>query len=597
MLHELSINDIFEMKSGMVDGVEAIAWQKTSKVGEQMVALFDKCKAYRKKHFVPEDNNWIDVSHGISKIIDRELPPIWKKELGLEIRKINFNCNEPCGLIGINYMTHEDTEAVYYLDKIVEGSISKNNVPKIYLKRMKEMISKAEGFDRIAGKLKGKVWKVELYIDVTLLFFYDLFCPKSMIKDGTAEMTSRESAAILLHEAGHAMFIIERIVYSYSVQLQMTKAVNGFYESNPSIEDIKEFYSSIVGPSIEIVSRDENINAFLRERLKITKEIVNKIVSFCDLVISLKEKLPVNFTNGYEDPEISKLAKQSNTEYEYTDSDSILEYGLILFIKILIMITRFCSILYWPIVLMSMYLYGPLLWLAFSSTRIIPMFIFLQRVLGVLDELDPELHNSHDDKTSDIKGTAHEVYLNERSADEFSIRHGFGGDLASGLIKMRSMFDATGPTQNNYIRDSKLFLVISKISEAMFKINNGTDNYYTYEWDDKRIKRICQNCIGFFKNAKISPQFRDSMLLSLRKSLDCLEKLDKDLYNRDKFETVVKVIRTLIKPAEWIRILTSGRLTQEYEQHINQIEDLSNNLMFAHSAQFKKILDDMKKKK
>ena len=585
MLNAFNLNDIVEMKAELAGGEEAIAWQKTSKVGEQMIALFDKCKAYRAKHFKPQENNWKSVANDISKIIEKELPPIWKKELGLNIKAFYFNCEEPSGFIAIDYMSLEDVDAVYLLHERTEGSIGKSDIPSNYIKRMNEMINKAKSFDRLEGKLKKDTWNIILYIDVTLFFFYDLFCPKSLVADGTitAEITSREATGILLHEAGHAMLIIERIAYSYSTQLLFTNLMNGFLKSNPTIEDFRELCVSIIGPTLNTILGNPNNEKLMKEKAEFIKIAINKIVSFCDYLSSIKEGIRTTFTPGYEDPEVSKVVDTAGEGYEYTGDDSLFIYGILIFVRLVSYIITSMITLFIP--------------LLFTGIFEISIFAILAALNQSLISMDPEVHNANSDKTSDMKGTAHEVYLIERSADEHAIRHGFGGDLASALIKIRAIFALVAPSQNTYIRNSRLLLFLSSATEVLQKLLRSNDNYSCYEWDDMRVRRICQNCISFFKNAKVSPQYRDKMLVSLKHAMDCLDKLNRDLYNRDKSNAVEYIIRNLIMPSEWLRMITSGKLTKEYEQHINQIEDISNNLMFAHSAQFKKILSDMKGRK
>lgn len=584
------INDILELKSFMI-GDEAIAWQKTSKVGEKMVALFDKCKAYRKKHFIPEKNNWRIVATDIGDILRKELIPIWKNELGLNIKELNLNTNEPSGFVAIDPYTREDLEAAWLSGKRSEGEVSNENIPVKYINRIKELTNKAKSLDLIEGKLKGKTWNIVLYVDVTLFFFYDLFCSKKDLNDKNLEheFTSREIAAVLLHEAGHAMFIIEKIAYGYSVQLMITDLVNGFIKSKPGIEDIREFYVSIIGPVFDTIIANENVykDTMNTDQIKILRNICNTIVSFCDYVIAIKEKVKTKFTPGYEDPEMIKIntvAPSEDSDYEYTDNDSVFMYGLVLINSlmnfVLVMITTFSI----PILsLTKIHRYG------LEST----IFILLNLCIKIINDVPGELVGD-DGKSSDLKTTSHNVYLNERSADEHTIRHGFGGELASGLVKLRLLFNKGFATQNTYIKNSKLILTINTLSVAIRRLTANQDCFYSYEWDDMRIRRICQNCIAFFKNAKVSPQYRDNMLITLKRAMDNLDILGRDIYNRNKINMVIKTIRLLTQPAELVRILTSGRLTQEYEQHLNQLENLSNNLMFVHKHQFDKIAQNMK---
>lgn len=193
-------------------------------------------------------------------------------------------------------------------------------------------------------------------------------------------------------------------------------------------------------------------------------------------------------------------------------------------------------------------------------------------------------------KTSDIKYTAHNEYLLERAADEFVVRHGFGAALASSLYKVQS-YTIMGSTQA--IHNS---FVVAFLAKVFFKLREKLHSSLPYEAYNQRCRRIIQAVIPIFKDANLPADIRNKAIDQLLGAMKILDKYGQSVYDVDDMRNrLLNTLITVISVEDWMRILTSGRLTQEYERHLNMLEDLTNNFMYADAAILKKLVDDMKK--
>ena len=197
-------------------------------------------------------------------------------------------------------------------------------------------------------------------------------------------------------------------------------------------------------------------------------------------------------------------------------------------------------------------------------------------------------------KTSDIILTRHNTYMIERLADEFVVRHGLGAELANGLAVIRTLFESLYITQNKLVLNSRLLYMLDILFKFNMSIINRGLPHYTYEYDDQRTRRILQDIMAVFKDQSIPADFRDRQLIAARKLLKMLDSYDTDIYNRGIFPKIKELLTTLTSLNDITRIIVTGKLSQDYEKHLNQVEDLMNNSLYYHSAELKSLSEKMK---
>ena len=569
---------------------EAIAFQSSSKVGKRMVAFFEECYKIREEKYNEIEDNIDEVSDLIADKIKKEFAKIWLDELGLDIKRFVINTGSPSGNIAIDYSV-QDIEGTITGNDVVSGTdkytmFGFDRKSDKFIRRLKAMADNALSFDKIKGKLTNYKWPIILYFDIRTMFFADRYILKEKLGAdvSTAKLTPRELTAIYLHEAGHAMIFIERIAYAYAINDFAKININGFLESDPDIYSIRSFLVEYLDVMVKKGLNNADTSDFEKKRLSLTKTLINKLVSFLDLLIAAKEGIEVKFTQGFEDEEVSKL---STDDVRSNANDSIFNYIIVLIQRILVA----------ALMAMSMYIYVWVIPRAIINGTISnwSMYVFMFNLTSELvRDLNTENSVRSNYKLSDVKGTDHNVYNLERLADEHAVRHGFGGDLASGLHKITELYSFGNA--NKYVRESFLIRSLTKVIILMSKFHTrGCGTHSVYEHHDARIRRMCQSIVAVFKDPKISGEVRDAYITQMNQAMSTMEKFGKNFYDISFVQTLGKILISLITPSEWIRICTSGKLTQEYESQLNKLENLSSNLMYFNSAKLKSIASSMKK--
>lgn len=201
-------------------------------------------------------------------------------------------------------------------------------------------------------------------------------------------------------------------------------------------------------------------------------------------------------------------------------------------------------------------------------------------------------------KVSDVANSPRSLYHIERTADEFAVRHGYGGSLATGLAKLTKMMEVSaslagsgGVVHSKSLRDSYVFVTYLKFTiglQAFFRVSpqTVTEDFFdngAYEKDTARLKRIIQQISTAFKN-DMPREMTNQYLSELEAAKNALN---------DISSTPRKISKCM-----WTYFLdfptVLGRLTQsdqpaEMEQMLNEIDDIINNEIYAHAAAFKNL--------
>lgn len=563
----------------IISSEESIAFQPKSNLAKKLINMFNKGFEIRKQKYNPSIDNKNVVLMDIKKIIEKELPTIFKDELGLVIKEFYFNFNKPTGFVAINFYT-SDIEATFEIQETSRGM--NDNIPEETITRIQEIIKIAKKLNTETGKLEYKKgWPIILYLDLALFYFSDLFIPKMKSLDfvDNKGLTAEEISAIVMHEAGHAIMFLEKAVNAYYVQSSISDNIQKFLDSHPSLSNIKSFIEKILLPQIEYIKNDSKNYLFF-------KNILESIISIIDFINSKTNKF--DFISKYKNTEIYKKLKENENELEENlDSNSYIEYINILLLKIMtVTLSGIVAYLSIPKNL------NPIYWVINIHY---PLTTFTN-VISFLNKFDESefMSTKASSKTSDIMLTRHNTYMIERLADEFVVRHGLGAELANGLAVIRTLFESLYITQNKLVLNSRLLYMLDVLFKFNMSIINRGLPHYTYEYDDQRTRRILQDIMAVFKDQSIPADFRDKQLIAARKLLKMLDSYDTDIYNRGIFPKIKELLTTLTSLNDITRIIVTGKLSQDYEKHLNQVEDLMNNSLYYHSAELKSLSEKMK---
>lgn len=563
----------------IISSEESIAFQPKSNLAKKLINMFNKGFEIRKQKYNPVSNNINVVLMDIKKIIEKELPKIFKDELGLVIKEFYFNFNKPTGFVAINFYEF-DVEASFEIQETSRGMTT--GTSEELLNRIQEIIKIAEKLNTETGKLEYKKgWPIILYLDLALFYFSDLFIPKMKSLDfvDNKGLTAEEISAIVMHEAGHAIMFLEKAVNAYYVQSSISDNIQKFFDSHPSLINIKTFIEKILLPQIENIKNDSKNYLFF-------KNILENTVSIIDFIYSKISNS--NLISKYKNTEIYKKLEENSDELNKNlKIIDYIEYINILLLKIT-MVTLSGIIAY----LSLPKEFNPIYWIVDKEYPL----LMLKNIISFLNKFDESefISAKSSSKTSDVMLTRHNTYMIERLADEFVVRHGLGAELANGLAIIRTLFESLYITQNKLVLNSRLLYMLDVLFKFNMSIINRGLPHYTYEYDDQRTRRILQDIMAAFKDQSIPADFRDRQLIAARKLLKMLDSYNTDIYNRGIFPKIKELLTTLTSLNDITRIIVTGKLSQDYEKHLNQVEDLMNNSLYYHSAELKSLSEKMK---
>lgn len=199
-----------------------------------------------------------------------------------------------------------------------------------------------------------------------------------------------------------------------------------------------------------------------------------------------------------------------------------------------------------------------------------------------------ELLLSSSSKTSDKIVTSKNDYINERNADEFVSRHGYGAYLASGLdlifqyssLGLGFVFNQFSSTLRS---NSLLRIVLSN----MFVL--PTDGMGVYETELKRTKRLQQNCIKAFKKINMPDSFIDEYILEYEAIVDVIKK--KDTHSRGAMfvENFFYLADQTIRPKTIINMIRNGKLNNDYRKLMETIEKLNSSNLYYKAAKLSQL--------
>jgi len=194
-------------------------------------------------------------------------------------------------------------------------------------------------------------------------------------------------------------------------------------------------------------------------------------------------------------------------------------------------------------------------------------------------------------KRSDQIFTLRNMFLNERNADEFAVRHGFGEHLIAALKTLHDNHKLDFVGANRYNAESTLLWHLASLPDMILIVAMGdsTGGGGVYEKQLARASRIIQGALKALKEEGCPEPLMDHYIKQYENTLSQQAKLKKDRKLIRASETVWNILEYWESPQSIIKMIVSGRLTDEYRKLLDDVDKIKTNRQYYHAAKFKQL--------
>ena len=544
-----SFYDLGSLLSGNADSVsmEAIDFQIDTKFADSMRDMFQSIIAYRET--CRGDRRIVTkVTDFAEKTISRDLPKLLLQYTGLHLNQITYSKNislffamspRLCDDKNMCKVIDAATGNALYSDKIKLGNNAYEEFKKISLT-----------FDRKKGALGVKKF-LKQDISLSLKFdCYAAFLLRDTLNVNFEYLTAEEITAIVLHEVGHMMSLVEH-------------CGDKFFQLGLTIGLTKNFIH----------------NAPISEKVKFMRDVLADPIAFSQLVSKSKfdAKSVLNLNKAIK----NGIDKFDKNNHDNVNDSSSLFWGTIwgFFINISVFGFIFASAIFLPILT---FILGLVYHIGGSFIR------------------DYEQKGGYNDpKYSDFMANKNQAFLWERWADEYVVRHGYGQHLSSGLLKLvkvsstSDIFDVDEKGADVWIRNSWVPLAINYCINGIWSILNGgntDDGFGEYESLVDRLKRICQDTLAVFKRMDLPQEVMDVYIEEYERCMQQLNNIPMARRCEHIYALVHRCIMSFLDPIQLGNRLLRGNIKAEYAQLANDIDDLRNNPLFYNASKLNSII-------
>lgn len=528
------------MTTKPTEGTEAIAFQKNSKLASDLVTLFDRMfhqiGQYDKKNpDAKKQKRMTDLFRYFKKNTADGMTKIIEKHTNVVVSKVVLSHPmEPTAMFAID-LSMNDIEGTGAIYDTLTGAASMDTLSDE--EKTHEFFRLVDAFDEKSGKLKlnkipkGVKVQAEIYFDFSTAFLANDLLPN------VQSLTSEEITAIMLHEVGHMMTLIEHSGNMAYVGQETAKAIVALSKNGDPLTVIKGINENLKAASDKI-SKSHSIS----------KKLVKGFNGACDVVIDAASKVKAKPTKG-------------------------------VFLTMLQFILT--NLLY-----------------AFIMANNIIFFMLLSSITFTYNKISVGERGKRDTgKSSDDTYTERNLSYFERIADEYVARHGMGSHLATGLQKiikfMNTISGTLGTTAlNRNVHNSTVVRVYLEITRYIFTVFNMNLNNATmlYEADLKRIEQVLQANMAIFKNPNLPVEVRNKYIAETKHLLKAVE-AEKKNYAPLIEEFVWTYVIPLQLPGVLYETLRTGRLNTQMKTMLDKLDQLTNNKLYFQSAQFKQLMD------
>ena len=550
-------------------GMEAISFQTSSQLGRDLTAVFQEVIDYRDNldySNIPNDfyKRRLFRIRKVMQFVNKTMTPkfikVVEKDLGFKVKNFKvIGADDQTAMpflffavnININAMGPDMVRAIM---NMTGTNYSTTELTGKYADDVKEL---AECIDLESGNLKkttiGKNVPIEvqdIYFDAITAFLLSDFIEEVYVKSFTAE----EIAAMMMHECGHAMTVIEHAADMYVTSSRIRNdAVN--IKKSGDLKAAKDFIKSL----------DTNV--------------VTKIVS----ITNKSELASLSDTKGIKEYvlKMATIVGKLGSILEVAEKDKgkgSMALGLALLpVNIIMSIVRLVSIVFMDIMLLVM--------------GIITL-VELQRYSYV---------DAHGDggKAADRRNNRNSLFLLERMADEFVARQGYGNHLASALVKWRDAFE--------YINNASPLFAYMHHDRSLSKISiySAVVNLYLsicksiwlgsyleptiYENGYNRLRRILQDAKGVFKEEHLPDNCVYEWIADCKDIEEEMQKAKK-ITDTEFGKAAVNILHNVVlilEPVNVWQLIKDGKLDRDCAILEDRIDDMRNNALFMMSHMFR----------
>lgn len=545
----------------MFPGMEAIDYLANPALGDKLTKLFQKVFDYKEsldyKHVIAggesacRDYRLQMVYDYFSKVISKDFLKVLKDTANLDVRQLYLTGGKDDGVtfcfacdIGISgqyqgmgtIIAHEignleyDSAGVPLTSPIIED-----------LTHLAECIDLKKG--RLTSSKFGRKKNIPLYVPAMYFDVNGAFCGEDFTSTEhySDPLTAREITAIMLHEIGHAMTVIEHAGDIYVTRARILAEANALKRVKDT-SVLKEFLAEFKSKVLNGATAQANALA-----AKAGKEgsMLRKATGTLNGLVTC----------------IDKLLVEDNTA---SVGNAIGAF-----------IGNFLARLVWTVLI----LYVDLILLClgiFIWTETVDMFVWDR---GQFNE-----------KMSDTPANYNRTFLLERWADEFATRLGYGPDLASALRKLGdiSWWTLVNPINSRVLNHCAIYAITSSL--CIWVMQHISVTYYLdpngYENDYQRAKRILENTLGIFKDQKMSKALIGTWLRKVE-DLESEVQKAKTLGDTEMGKALYNLLSNVANPIGWMKLVYNGRLARDCEVLENRLDAIMNNKLYALSASFK----------
>lgn len=549
-------------------GMEAISFQTSSQLGKDLTTVFQEVIDFRDNldySNIPDDfyKRRLFRIRNVVQFCNKTMGPkfikVLEKDLGFKVKNFNIYGSDdgsttPCGFFAVNIdINAMGTDMYRALMNMTGVNYSSTELSGKYADDVKEL---AECIDLDSGRLKKTTIGNKIPITIQAIYFDAIFafCLGEYIDEKyVKELTAEEIAAILMHECGHAMTVIEHAADMYVTSSRIRNdAVN--IKKSGNIKDAKAFIKAldtkVITKIVSIVNKSDLANVGDAKNLK---ENVLKAVTM-----------------------IGKL----NTLLEVAEKDkgkgSIIISTVMLPVNVIMALVNLLAIVITDVLLLCM-----------------------QAI--TLVELDKYCYvDEHGDggKAADRRNNRNSLFLLERWADEFVSRQGYGNHLASGLVKFHKAINyiVNASPEFNLIHNDRSINKLSIYSAVVNIYLSICDsislmNYLDpviYENNYNRLKRILENSKGIFKEAKLPDNCVYEWIAKCRETEVQMQKA-KRFTDSDFVKAAINTLHNLaiLEPVNLWQMIKDGKLDRDCTILEDRLDDMRNNSLFMMSHLFR----------
>ena len=276
--------------------LEAMQAVIQSRLGKELDAIWDKVIEYR-------DTSLKDVSYinrlkalkqfFLKNCVDEIKECVWRN-VGLHISEISVTSIEGesfCSLTYFDKTGSDNMSSTFHLENIINANYIMKALPEVrkYLNgstplTAEELVNIAKSFDKTTGGIKESV-KLELRKLVYAVIGFDvetafLMPDRLPVNAGVDYMTSREITAVMLHELGHTLSLIEHAGDCYARIATFDYLTDAFEKMNSSNIDesvkLAEYVANEINKEGDKTNADRLIK--LSSKLKADYDKVEKSI-------------------------------------------------------------------------------------------------------------------------------------------------------------------------------------------------------------------------------------------------------------------------------------------------------------------------------